>query len=405
MTTFRESHRVASVVVASQAGNVLGLAGPYYLAEPWFQEIGDLVVQLDADLGTSAMIVRLLQVDDANMPELRVLYLAQVESAFDQSSIGPWDGRLEDDPRRLPYAELGGPGEELDWATAVLDAHGHGPVVTKKQMRTWNLSSIWRLTTSHDTFWLKSVPPFFAHEPDVIRLLEGERAPRLLASEGGRMLLHHIPGEDCYDADLNQMLHMVEQLVDLQWCWRDRLDELMAIGVPDSRDAVLIDKLPRVAALHVEQLDDNQQRVVHDFLDTLPERFTKIHECGIPVSLVHGDFHPGNWRGTGLDLTILDWGDCSIGHPLLDLPGLVDRTGQHEAVVLDHWRRAWQMRLPDADVTRAIDLIRPLAYARMALVFQDFLDHIERSERIYHDSDPVFFLRKVATIVAGSTPL
>lgn len=29
-----------------------------------------------------------------------------------------------------------------------------------------------------------------------------------------------------------------------------------------------------------------------------PARFSEINRCGIPASLVHGDFHPGNVRGT-----------------------------------------------------------------------------------------------------------
>ncbi|MEO1248940.1 MAG: phosphotransferase, partial [Pseudomonadota bacterium] len=29
--------------------------------------------------------------------------------------------------------------------------------------------------------------------------------------------------------------------------------------------------------------------------------------------MVHGDFHPGNVRGDGNRLTLIDWGDCGIG--------------------------------------------------------------------------------------------
>jgi aminoglycoside phosphotransferase (APT) family kinase protein len=119
----------------------------------------------------------------------------------------------------------------------------------------------------------------------------------------------------------------------------------------------------------------------------------------MPATLVHGDYHPGNWRGTGTNLNIMDWGDCCIGHPLLDFPALIDRAGEHAEELVLHWQRAWQKRLPEADVACAIELVMPIAHARMAVVFQRFLDNIEPSEQIFHDTDPVLALEKTGKIL------
>ena len=58
---------------------------------------------------------------------------------------------------------------------------------------------------------------------------------------------------------------------------------------------------------------------------TLDARCAAIDACGLPMTLVHGDFHPGNLRGDDAHLFILDWGDCGVGHPLFDVPAMMER--------------------------------------------------------------------------------
>ena len=269
----------------------------------------------------------------------------------------------------------------------------------RTQQRTWNLSSIWRLDTGSATFWVKAVPTFFAHESRVLTLFadHGEPGmPRLVASRGGDMLLEHIPGEDAYGADRAQMEHMVRQLVDLQWRWAPRLDALRAAGVPDRGSDVLAATIPAVIRRHAHTMSGSRRAGLFQFVERLPERLARLDDCDLPVSLVHGDYHPGNWRGTGLELVMLDWGDCVIGHPLLDFPGLLDRAGPHAAAVREAWLNAWREKAPHADVEQAAELAMRLADARMAVVFQTFLDQIEPSEHIYHETDPGDFLTRVA---------
>ncbi len=57
---------------------------------------------------------------------------------------------------------------------------------------------------------------------------------------------------------------------------------------------------------------EGTRRNLDSLVEDLPGHFAALNACGIPDSLVHGDFHPGRYR-------ILDWGDCGIGNPMLDL--------------------------------------------------------------------------------------
>ncbi len=109
-------------------------------------------------------------------------------------------------------------------------------------------------------------------------------------------------------------------------------------------------------------------------------------ECGLPDTIVHGDFHPGNVRGPAGGLVLLDWGDCGVGHPLLDLPAFLERVPPESLdAVRAHWIAAWHDAVPGVDAARAAALLEPVANARQAVVYQAFVDGIEPVERRHHD--------------------
>ena len=92
---------------------------------------------------------------------------------------------LEQHSLRLPYAEPGGPDKGLVWAAGVLRDLGTQQIGPALQMRTWNLSAMWRIPVEGGYVWLKWVPPFFAHEGAVLARLQDGPVPRLLAHQGG----------------------------------------------------------------------------------------------------------------------------------------------------------------------------------------------------------------------------
>ena len=55
---------------------------------------------------------------------------------------------------------------------------------------------------------------------------------------------------------------------------------------------------------------DDMQRV-YDLIDSIPVRNT----------FIHGDFHPGNIMVQNGELILIDMGDASVGHPVIDLLG------------------------------------------------------------------------------------
>jgi hypothetical protein len=394
--------RIVTLVLVSPGGEVLGRLPPFTAATPWWQDAGPVVADARERFGLDVTVLRLL---DTELPAAHggaVTYLAEVDPAAVAGVTGldTWDGRLTEDPKRVPYAQPGGPAADLAWADGVMAGLGRPRMGRADQIRTWNLSSVWRLPLSSGEAWLKVVPFFFEHEGAVIDHLHGEAVPDLLARDGGRMVLAGIAGEDRYDAEGPELHEMIDTLVDLQGRWLGRTDVLRGLGLPDWSGGTLLREIERLVERSGPLLDPADQATLVAFVEGLPPRLAAIADAGIPDSLVHGDFHPGNVMGAPGRLVLLDWGDCGIGHPLLDQSAFLSRIQPAEApVARARWHAAWRRMLPGSDPDRASDLIAPIAAARQAVIYQRFLDNIEASEHPYHRADVPDWLHRTADIL------
>lgn len=437
--------RLATVVLVDASGRVLGALPPFTAATPWWQDIEPVVRAVEAVHGLRITVLRLLDAERPRAHGGAVSYLAQVAATGEDGDVDgdshgdapvtlppllqPWPGRLTEQPLRHGYARLGGPQADLAWARRTLRAQGLVPRGRPVQVRSWNLSSLWQLPTETGPVWLKVVPPFFAHEGAVIAALaaavdvhagtdadadagtdadegpDADAVPRPLGHTGARLLLAHIPGVDGHDASLPQRLAMVDRLVALQARWIGREPELLALGVPDSRAAALGPAIAELVARHADALAADERVLLARFVAGLPARWARLASCRLPDTLVHGDFHAGNVRVDGARLTLIDWADSCIGHPLLDLSAFLDQTPAAQAAgVRAHWHAAWQRAVPGCDPDRAARLLAPVTAARRALIYQGFLDHIEPAEHAYHRLDVPEWLLSTAQALRDERP-
>ena len=400
MTVTPLPHRDVTLVLCLHDGSVLGALPPFRVDVPWWQEAGPVVVEARAVHGMEVTILRLLRAEaDRGTCGGPVSYLAEVGQP-PAAALASWPGDpTADEPLRVRYARPGGPMGDLRWADSILAERGTPRTGPAEQVKTWNLSSLWRLPLGSSAAWLKVVPPFFAHESRMLALLDSTVVPLLIAADGPRMLLEDIPGVDQYRVVGAPTLLMVRILVGLQVELADRVDELVALGLPDWRPAPLAEAAAGVVARSAPELEPGVVARLERFFEGLAQRSAEVESCGIPVTLVHGDFHRGNVRGTPERLRLLDWGDCGVGHPLLDQIAFLEYLPQQEhAVVLREWSRLWRAAVPGCDPDRAAQLLEPVAALRRAVVYQGFLDAIEPDERIYHASDPADWLTRTAEL-------
>jgi hypothetical protein len=392
-------------------GRLLGCLPAVDLAAPWWMLTDDLLAALRERFGLEAVVLRLLAASAPRLePGAEVVYaLENVGEVPSDLPLTPCAGLpvgAESDPRRMPWARLGGVAADVGWADrefAALRRPRTGPAA---QMRSWNLSMLLRLPTSQGPVWLKHVPHFFRHESAVIAMAGqtgGVATPPLLAADpiAGRMLLEEVPGSDQYGADEALMTRMVRSLAVLQGRMATRCDAALAAGVPDWRAPALMREASDLSAREDvrAELDGRERAALDTLARELPARLQALYSCGLPDTLFHGDFHPGNHRYDGHRLVLLDWGDSGVGHPLLDMPAFLGRVpADHLGRVRAAWTATWKETLPSADVAQAADLVQPIAALRQAIIYRRFLDGIEPAEHVYHHEDPARWLRRALAL-------
>ena len=374
--------RLVTAVVTC-GGTCVGEIGPFPVDVPWWAETEPVVAHLESVLRVPVVVLRLLRVDGSEGARGgHVRY--HVEALEPPAEPGTCEFVDDDHPLRLPWARAEGVRELFDWAAAHVTLTGR-PV----QRKTWNLSGLFRLPTAGGPVWLKAIPPFAAAELIAIRALaavDPALVPAVVASAPGRLILGDVPGVDCWDASAETVAEVLHRFVRAQ----------ARIVVPP---AGLPDRRPKALRAAVDDLLDGPvgadlSRAELSAARSLQPRWDLLADCGLPDTLVHGDFHPGNWRrGDGAPV-VLDLADAHLGNPVLDGLRAIDfLPAERHEVAADAWIAAWSAAAPGSRPADALRIAEPLAHLAYAVRSQEFLDNIEPSEHVYHHDDPVVSIR------------
>ncbi|MFF8770434.1 phosphotransferase [Kitasatospora sp. NPDC015120] len=388
-------------------GGYFGTVGPFGLGEPWWSSAGPVAERVSAETGVPVMVVRLVGVTggEGGRGGHTVYHVEALERPDGRAVRAPDAGAgalLGPAERRAAWATPEGLRAAVDWARRALAAAGRPVTGGAEQVRTWNLSGLFRLPTAAGPVWLKVINPAFnAREGEAIALFgaaDPALVPVVLAAdpEHGRVLLDEVPGEDCWGPSEAAVADVVPRLVAAQAALaadgraaaaglRDRTPRALAAAVP-----ALLDRLAAGPELTAGELS-----AARALAQRLPALVKELAACGLPETAVHGDFHPGNWRSDGGGPVVVDYADVCLGHPAVDAlrpRAFVDEERWSQVAAV--WARAWRERVPGCAPERALELTGPLFHLGYALRYQEFLDHIEDSERPYHEGDPAAEVRR-----------
>jgi hypothetical protein len=379
--------------VVTYDGACAGVVGPFPVGIPWWAQVEPVVAHLEETLGVPVIVLRLLTVEGSDgARDGHVTYHA--EALQPPGSLPPCDFTDDDHPLRLPWARASGVRELFSWASRHVDLTGR-----PAQSKTWNLSGLFRLPTADGPVWLKAIPSFAAAEPAAIAAfaeVDPGLVPAVLASAPGRLLLADVPGTDCWDASPQVVADAVHRLATAQ----------ARIGQPP---AAIPDRRPETLSAAVGDLLDGP---VGAELSTgelhaarsLQWRWEMLADCGLPDTVVHGDFHPGNWRsGVGAPV-VLDFADAHLGNPVLDgLRAMDFLPAGRRRTAASAWIEAWTAAVPRSRPEEALRIAGPLAHLAYAVRYQEFLDNIEPSERVYHLGDPAGSIREALASAGDGT--
>ena len=376
----------------------LGAVGPFPVSVPWWSEVEPVVAYLREVLDVPVLVLRLLLVEGGEGG--RDGHVTYHVAAFRRPAPGllaglPVDQAALTGPEELrsPWARVEGIREVLSWASGTLGTAGRrvtGPAVQRK---TWNLAALFRLPTGKGPVWLKTTPRFAADEAAVIAAfahLDPALVPPVIGAGRRRVLLEHLPGEDCWDTSPQIITSAVQRLAATQAALAHHPASLPP-GLPDRRAPGIARQIRTLLDGPVAgELTAREVAAARRLLN----RFPLLDECGLPDTIVHGDFHPGNWRSDGGPPVIVDFADAHVGNPVLDGLRACDflPAGKRPAAARA-WIDAWASFIPGCEPARALRIAEPLAHLTYAVRYQEFLDGIEPSERIYHRGDPAAAVR------------
>jgi hypothetical protein len=403
-----EETRVVDALV-SVGGRYAGRLPEFKVDGPWWSDVEGVTRHVDEALGGRAVVLRLMHADEAAIGRGgRVVYHVQAmgdprSAVLDAAELPDWDSVGH--PLRATWAEVDGPQELIEWAAGIVGT------AEWTQVKTWNLSCLIRFATDDGGAWAKATSTFCSVDADVIaqvRLYDARLVPVVLGVdlENRWSLLRHVPGNDCWEPDRATVQDVVSRWVAVQAAMAAEVDELRT---PRMVPGDLADELTGLLAGEVgERLTADELVEARRLVDELPAIVARLESAGLPITLVHGDFHPGNWRSDGTTGRIMDWADSYVGHPATDierLRGWLPAEKQDHAV--ETWAAAWKRRLPGCEPLLALEPIKVIARILGAVTYQRFLDNIETSERIYHEDDPTSEVRAAIeaakTLVLGQT--
>lgn len=282
-------------------------------------------------------------------------------------------------PKRQPWNSGGWLEGVVDW----LKGLPIGEIHRIDQVKQWGISNSMRIDTASGVYYFKvSAPlPLFANEATVVPALaallpEFVEAPIAIDEEKGWLLtrdqgaVEEVPTTEDVAAllGIGACLHINSIGI---------VDRLLVGGCVDRRLPVFVRQAEALLAddrvMARLSVDD---RVALEEMD-VPGLCDRLDSCGFPVTLLHGDLHPGNAIGVEGGHRLIDWSDASIGHPLFDLH-MVDDTSEPRRTELERsYLEKWGDRISRDDGEMATSLARVLRPLHHGVSYQVIAEGLE----------------------------
>jgi len=305
-----------------------------------------------------------------------------------------------------PWEEPGWMDSVRSWITANLHKLRMpmvGPI-EQPHVRPW--STVLRVPTENGPVFFKACASGARHEPAVTAALarwQPDVIPMILAIEpaqgwmlmadGGRVLRESVKA----DGTTRHWEILLPLFGQLQIDLTSRVEELLGLGLPDRRLAILPDLIE-------ELLDDTEILLInqpegltsseHKRLLGMKPRLVAIcdqlAEFPIPESIHHGDLHDANVFFDGDRYVFFDWGDASIAHPFFSLRvafvvaewilGIEEGAREFDRL-RDAYLEPWGEFAGRKDLLAALDLATCLSPLCAALRWHGYVSILDVSDR------------------------
>jgi hypothetical protein len=304
---------------------------------------------------------------------------------FRSAALDWWESLDRPHPLSTEWSQPGWFGEVSAWLTETLRTLNTRQVGPAEQVRTWSISCLLRVPATDSDYYFKAVPPLFAREPRLTRLLAERfpgRVPAVAALDEARrwMLLRAYQGREMAAVhDLETWKEALRGYARLQIESLAFIDDLHAAGCQlrgpmelaagldallDDREALMLGQ-PRGLA----EAEYNELRAL---APAIKQACAEWEACGIPCTLEHGDFHGRNVAFTGDGFVYYDWTDGCIAHPFVCLTTALEEVEPtwHDAIE-QAYVFEWSELSEQPRLQRALELSRVLGALHIAISYQE----------------------------------
>jgi len=289
----------------------------------------------------------------------------------DFAAVQTWIKNL-DDRSSTGLSAFAKPGWFLilkDWVQKALRPFQMTPTGDFFQFNASATFSLIRFVTDGDAVWFKAVGEPNLHEFSInvtLAHLFPEYLPSLLATH---LACHGWLMADAGGAPLNRAeassawKEAATALAGLQTASVSSIDDLLEAGCRDLRVGTLLELVDPFLEV-IADLMREQSKVpppilsrqeLSDLGRALKSALHRLHSVGIPDTLGHGDFNPGNILVGSERCVFIDWAEAHVGHPFLTFEYLISHLRkdyptflQFEDAIRSSYALPWQsVSLPE----------------------------------------------------------
>ena len=222
-----------------------------------------------------------------------------------------------------------------EWIRSETERHSMMTTGEIEQPHAYAWSTVMRVPTNAGTLFFKATAGETIYEIALTQRMAGwfpDSLPELVAADAGRgWMLMRDGGEQLRASirptkTIQPWQPVIAKYAELQIGLAEHVDEILALGIPDHRLAVLPALYSQLLTdAEILRIDQEKGLTSDEFqrLQSLKPRFDKIcrdlSAYGIPESVNHGDFHDGNVLVKDGRVTFFDWGDADVTHPFVSL--------------------------------------------------------------------------------------
>jgi hypothetical protein len=290
-------------------------------------------------------------------------------------------------PATGPFARPGWLRELFEWVGEQLDPLGLRLTGSFQQFNASATFSLIRIETTGPAVWFKATGHPNSHELTVTatlaRLFPGSLPTLLAVHPAWNGWLSREAAGVTLDGlcEISAWVRAAKALAELQIASLGKTEELLDSGCKDLRASQLVPLidpfLNRMGELMARQTKPDPAPLGHPELQLLSQELKQacsaLQSLGLPDTVGHIDFNPGNVVVSPQDCVFLDWAEGCVANPLVTFEYLREHSRRQSVggdgglgKIAAAYLRPWQAFFSLADLERALavsPLVAVLAYA------------------------------------------